>query len=172
MSQLADWQIREQLKIQEVNGFKLISPFDEAHLQPASYDVHLGTEVRSETGMAYQISDSGEDMEPGRFILAHTEESFEIPPHLVARIEGKSTLARHGLQIHSAGFVDPGFRGQLTLELKHLGQLRHIILRRGMLIGQISFYALAGRPERLYGDAAVGSHYQGQVGATPAARLR
>lgn len=173
MSQLVDWQIREQLKINQANGINLIEPFTEDRLQSASYDLTLGGEVRNEQGRAWQISEElGEDMEPGRFLLAHTLETITVPAHLCARVEGKSTFARLGLQVHSAGFVDPGFNGQLTLELVHHGNFRHVRLRRGMPICQVSFYALAGRPERLYGEAALGSHYQGQVGATPAARLR
>jgi dCTP deaminase len=178
MSQLVDWQIREQRKIQEVNGINLIEPFNESQLQPASYDLRLGGQVRTESGMAYDLvredaefkQFSPEDMEPGRFLLAHTLETIHVPPHLCARVEGKSTWARMGLQVHSAGFVDPGFRGQLTLELVHHGNLRHFKLQRGMLIAQISFHVLAARPERLYGDPGVGSHYQNQVGATPAAK--
>lgn len=180
MSQLVDWQIREQWKIQQANGVNLIEPFTEDQLQPASYDLRLGGQVRTETGLAYDLLESNyegsalavEDMEPGRFLLAHTLETVHVPAHLCARVEGKSTYARMGLQVHSAGFVDPGFHGQLTLELVNHANLKHFKLRRGMLIAQISFHALAGKPERLYGDPALRSHYQGQVGATPAAKVR
>jgi dCTP deaminase len=182
MTQLVDWQIREQRKIQEANGINLIEPFNESQLQPASYDLRLGGQIRTETGLAYDLMEykgpvpgwskalAQEDMEPGRFLLAHTMETIHVPPHLCARVEGKSTWARMGLQVHSAGFVDPGFKGQLTLELVNHANLKHFKLRRGMLIAQISFFALAARPERLYGDPGVGSHYQNQVGATPAAK--
>ena len=179
MSQLVDWQIAQQVEIQKVNGINMVEPFKEEQLQPASYDLRLGGEVRTENGLAYQLWEDGrphqsrswaEDMEPGRFLLGHTLETIHVPPHLCARVEGKSTWARMGLQVHSAGFIDPGFKGQLTLELVNHSQIKHFKLRRGMLICQISFHVLAARPERLYGEVGLGSHYHNQVGATPARR--
>lgn len=182
MSQLVDWQIENLNKdTLSERGRAVIEPFSSGQLQPASYDLRLGGQVRTEHGMAYDLMEGegpevwqgfAEDMEPGRFLLGHTLETVYVPEHLCARVEGKSTWARMGLQIHSAGFVDPGFSGQLTLELVNHSQLRHFKLKRGMPICQISFTVLAGRPERPYGHPALGSHYQNQVGATPATKVQ
>lgn len=176
--QLADWEIMETQRWSRKwhisndghkNG-KLIMPFNAAHIQPASYDLRLGNQFRNEHGLAWTVPLGGyEDMEPGRFVLGHTRERFSLPAHLCARVEGKSTVGRRGVAVHvTAGFIDPGFCGQITLELKHHGILRHVKLWPGMLIAQISFHRIE-YPQRLYGSAGLGSHYQGQSGATPAA---
>jgi dCTP deaminase len=105
-------------------------------------------------------------LHPGEFVLASTTEHFEVPAHLVARLEGKSSLGRVGLVIHStAGYVDPGWKGRLTLELTNIARLP-IRLYRGMKIGQISFLRLTTPAERLYGTSTLGSKYQGQTGPT------
>jgi dCTP deaminase len=100
-------------------------------------------------------------------VLGCTMEYIRLPSTLAARIEGKSSVGRMGLAIHvTAGFVDPGFYGQLTLELvNHSG--RPVFLKPGMRIAQMSFHTLSQLPRRVYGDPALGSHYQGQVGPTP-----
>lgn len=181
MTQLCDWQIRSLVNTEKANGINVIDPFDESRLQTASYDLTLGGQVRTENGLAYDLLDvsevsdkvaqcRAEDMEPGRFLLAHTAETIHVPSHVSAYVHGKSTWARMGLQVHSAGFVDPGFHGQLTLELVNHSNLKHFKLYRGMKIAQITFHVLGGRPERPYGDPALGSHYQGQTGATAARR--
>ncbi len=103
---------------------------------------------------------------PGQFVLGHTVEWVGVPDYMSARIEGKSTLGRWGLVVHvTAGFVDPGFSGQLTLELRNVGPF-HLLLRPGMPISQVSFSLMSSKVERQYGEA--GNHYQGQVGAQPA----
>jgi dCTP deaminase len=102
-------------------------------------------------------------LHPGQFALGSTLETVTIPDDIVARIEGKSSLARYGLLIHStAGFVDPGWKGHLTLELSNLARLP-ITLYRGMKIGQISYLELSTPADRLYGSASLGSKYQGQT---------
>lgn len=186
MSQLVDHQIQEQQEASlrpfiTQRGVKLakpepmIGPWRHEQLQPASYDLRLGRQLRNESGLAWTMrsgTDSDavphlEDLEPGRFVLGHTEEFIIMPPHLCGRVEGKSSVGRRGLAVHvTAGFIDPGFRGQITLELKYQGTLKHMKVYPGMLIAQITFHLLAGRPRRLYGDPTLGSHYQGQLGAT------
>lgn len=100
---------------------------------------------------------------PGQFVLGATLEWIEIPGALIGRLEGKSTLARLGLQIESAGFVDPGWEGKLTLEIKNLGG-NTIVLRPGMTICQIRFEETSSRPQRLYGHPDLKSHYQRSQG--------
>jgi dCTP deaminase len=153
----------------------VIEPYRHTQLQPASYDVRLGREVRTEHGVVYNLADEAFkdcpiEMGPGHFMLGHTEEYFRIPAHLCARVEGKSSTGRRGLAVHvTAGFIDPGFQGQITLELVNHSQVHTFNLVPGMLIAQVTFHRLTDQPERIYGDPALGSHYQFQTGATPAA---
>ena len=106
-------------------------------------------------------------LEPGEFILANTIENVELPADVVARLEGKSSLGRLGLMVHAtAGYVDPGFKGQLTLEISNVARAR-ISIFYGMKIGQISFLRLTTPAENPYGSGTLGSKYQGQLGPTP-----
>ena len=106
-------------------------------------------------------------LQPGEFVLASTLESITLPDDLVGRLEGKSSLGRIGLLIHStAGYVDPGWEGHLTLELSNVAKLP-ITLYYGMRIGQISFLRLTSAADNPYGSAGLGSKYQGQVEPTP-----
>ncbi|MFZ9697697.1 MAG: dCTP deaminase, partial [Ilumatobacteraceae bacterium] len=106
-------------------------------------------------------------LHPGEFALGSTLERGAVPNHLVARVEGKSSLGRLGLVIHStAGFIDAGFDGHVTLELANLANLP-ITLYPGMKIGQISFITMTSPAEKPYGSGAHGSKYQGQRGPTP-----
>ena len=105
-------------------------------------------------------------LHPGEFVLGSTLEHVEVPDDLVARLEGKSSLGRIGLLIHStAGYVDPGWKGHLTLELSNVSSLPVTLYHR-MKIGQISFLELSTPAERVYGSAELGSKYQGQVEPT------
>jgi dCTP deaminase len=106
-------------------------------------------------------------LHPGEFVLGQTLERIRLPDDAVARLEGKSSLGRLGLLIHStAGFVDPSWEGNLTLELSNVANLP-ITIYYGMLIGQISFMRMDGPVERPYGGAQTGSKYQGQDEPTP-----
>jgi dCTP deaminase len=106
-------------------------------------------------------------LHPGEFVLGSTLERVAVPTDLVARVEGKSSLGRLGLVIHStAGFIDAGFDGHVTLELANLANLP-ITLYPGMKIGQISFIKMTSPAEKPYGSGAKGSKYQGQRGPTP-----
>jgi dCTP deaminase len=111
-------------------------------------------------------------LHPGEFVLGQTLEWVELPDDLVARLEGKSSLGRLGLLIHStAGYVDPGWKGNLTLELSDVANLP-IALYFGMKIGQISFYQMSSPVERPYGSKELGSKYQGQSTPTESASYR
>lgn len=128
-----------------------VEPFDLRRLQPASLDLTLGEE---------RIV-----LFPGDSVLAHTREVVTIPPLLAGRIEGKSSIARLHVWIHAAGFVDPGFHGDLTLELFNAGrEMRQFF--EGDPIAQIAFFRMSSAPHRPYGHPDLGSHYQGQRGAT------
>lgn len=184
MSQLVDRSIRREQErslipflalraagkpfVTKVCDYAMVNPWRQAQVQPASYDVRLGRELRSESGLVYAIEGSF-NLPPGQFMLGHTEEYFRIPAHLCARVDGKSSVGRRGLAVHvTAGFIDPGFNGQITLELKNHSRSNGFLLTPGMLIAQVTFHRLTDVPERLYGDPKLGSHYQGQTGATAA----
>ncbi len=142
-----------------------VDPFSPNLLQPASLDVRLGHEFRI-PGYVKSTFVGPMVMSPGRFVLGHTLETVKIPSHLAVRVEGKSTWGRQGLQVHlTAGFIDPGFEGQITLELHNAGQAT-LRLERGMPIAQLSFHRLSSPALRPYGSAELGSHYQGQTGPT------
>ena len=166
-------------------GTTLIQPYREDSVQPASIDVHLDYHFyravhsidadihpeynRSRLGFnqLYSVAPGNVlRMSPGDFVLASTFEKLTIPNGLVARFEGKSSLARLGLMTHvTAGFIDPGFNGHITLEMKNL-HVNDWILVPGMKIGQISFEQMLGEAQYPYGHERNGSHYQGQRGPT------
>lgn len=159
-------------------GPQLIEPFWTDKVQPASIDVHLDRYFYSSVSGGWQTrADPANDSDrcfgprlevpegktflisPGGFVLASTFERLTVPPNMVARFEGKSSLARLGLLTHvTAGFIDPGFVGYVTLELKNLMPVE-FILTPGMKIGQICFEEMADEARYPYGDAHNGSHY-------------
>ena len=177
---LSDRSLREAIEA----GRLVIDPLDESCIQPSSIDVKLSPhflvfrnhtagviDVKTDTtGLteAVQIDDDGVFMlHPGEFVLGSTLERVSIPDDLVARVEGKSSLGRLGLLIHStAGFVDAGFDGHITLELSNVASLP-ITLYPGMKIGQVSLMQMTTPADRPYGKGASGSKYQGQQGPTP-----
>lgn len=160
----------------------------DVQFQPASLDLCLGNEFKTfdapgwgtldptapipedwmETTVVQQVegAESFYELAPNTFTLATTVERIEMPRHLVARVEGKSSLGRLGLIVHAtAGFIDPGFKGQITLEMVNLAP-RPILLRVGMRICQLSFDRLEGTVLRPYGHPDLKSKYQGQMGTT------
>ena len=175
MTVLSDRTIREEL----ASGNIVIDPLMEGCIQPASVDLHLSRsflvfrnnhvpyiDVRAMNETLTEQVTVGDDvpfmLHPGEFVLGSTLEHVEVPADLVARLEGKSSLGRVGLLIHStAGYVDPGWKGRLTLELSNVSNLP-ITLYYRMKIGQISFLRLSTPAEHLYGSAELGSKYQGQ----------
>ena len=176
---LSDRSIRRALE----EGSIVVSPLGESAVQPASIDVRLDRNILVFRNSRKPYIDVRKDLEdltelvpidddepfilhPGEFVLGSTFEHIEIPADLVARLEGKSSLGRIGLLIHStAGYVDPGWKGHLTLELTNVANLP-ITLYYGMKIGQISFSQLTEAAEQLYGSAELGSKYQGQTEPT------
>jgi dCTP deaminase len=150
--------LRDATIIDLVEEYGIIDPFHVDQLQPASYDVVLGALPRNAKTVL---------LSPGRHILASTLERVRMPDHIVGRLEGKSTWARKGLIVHTAGFVDPGFRGQLVLEITNLSG-ETITLKYGDRIAQICFMEMDGPAERPYGHKDLKSHYQDQEGVTPA----
>jgi dCTP deaminase len=172
---LSDRDIRAEITA----GRIVIDPFTPEAVQPSSVDLHLDRrfrvfrnsrypyiDVRSEQPDLTELVEIGGDepfiLHPGEFVLGSTFERVGLPDDLVARLEGKSSLGRLGLLIHStAGYVDPGWEGNLTLELSNVANLP-ITLYDGMKIGQISFQRLSSPVEIAYGDARLGSRYRGQ----------
>lgn len=177
---LSDRSIREELAA----GRIVIDPLDERCIQPSSVDLHLDhlfrvfrnhtmghIDVKQDLEELTELVDVGPDtpfmLHPGEFVLGATLERVAVPNDLVGRLEGKSSLARLGLLIHStAGFVDAGFDGYLTLELSNVANLP-ITLYPGMRIGQISFLRMTTPADHPYGSGVVGSKYQHQRGPTP-----
>lgn len=176
----SDRTIREAVE----TGRVVIDPFDAAMVQPSSIDLTVGPVFRVFENHKYALidpkapqedltteveatSDSPFILHPGEFVLGSTFEVIGLADDIVARLEGKSSLGRIGLLIHStAGFVDPGFNGHLTLELSNVANLP-IAIYPQMKIGQISFYQLSTPAEHPYGSSEAGSKYQGQQGPTP-----
>ena len=162
----------------------IIEPYDESLLQPSSVDVRVDRFFRVFHNARYAYIDVKEPQDeltelveidderpfilhPGEFVLGSTLERIVLPDDLVARLEGKSSLGRLGLLIHStAGFIDPGWDGHVTLELSNVANLP-ITIYHGMKIGQISFVQLSEPAEKPYGSGELGSKYQGQMGPTP-----
>lgn len=143
---------------------------EDSQIQPASLDVRLGDEfVDHVTARRIFLEAEGGSfmLHPGECILASLVERFVIPADLVARVEGKSSWARRFLTVHSAGFIDPGFRGDITMELKNDGGLT-LELRPGQVIAQLSFHRMEAPAVRPYGSPGLRSHYQGQTGTTAA----
>ncbi|NQW18881.1 MAG: dCTP deaminase [Chloroflexi bacterium] len=176
---LSDRSIKEAL----AEGRIVIDPLDESDIQPASVDLHLGRMLLAFTNSRRPYVDLREDvadlteelkladddpfmLHPGEFILGSTMETIHLPNDLVASLEGKSSLGRVGLVIHStAGYVDPGWQGTLTLELTNVSRLP-ITLYYGMRIGQISFQRMTTPVDRPYGSKELGSRYFGSTGPT------
>jgi dCTP deaminase len=177
---LSDRTIREQIDA----GRIVIDPLDLGCIQPSSVDLHVDRffrvfrnhtmgyiDVKQDLEELTELVEVGDDdvfiLHPGEFVLGSTAERVGIPDDLVARLEGKSSLGRLGLLIHStAGFVDAGWDGHLTLELSNVANLP-ITLYPRMKIGQISFLQMTSPADVPYGSGKLGSKYRGQRGPTP-----
>ena len=177
---LSDRSIREAIEA----GRIVIEPLGEGCIQPSSVDLHIDRffrvfrnhtmghiDVKQDLEELTELVEVGPDdvfiLHPGEFVLGATTELVGMPDDLVARLEGKSSLGRLGLLIHStAGFVDAGFSGHLTLELSNVANLP-ITLYPGMKIGQISFLQMTTPADQPYGTGTLGSKYKGQRGPTP-----
>ena len=177
---LSDRTIKDEI----ARGRIIIEPLNPDCIQPASIDLHLDKkllafkpqrlptyiDVRRNLDHLNELVELDEDnaffLNPGEFVLVSTLESITLPDDIVGRLEGKSSLGRIGLLIHStAGYVDPGWQGHLTIELSNVAKLP-ITLYYKMKIGQISFLRLTTPADRLYGAVELGSKYQGQTEPT------
>jgi len=176
---LSDRDIRKEVEA----GRVVLDPYDPEMVQPSSVDVRIDRFFRLFDNHKYPVIDPACDQPdltrlvevdpndpfvllPGEFVLASTYELVTLPDDVAARLEGKSSLGRLGLLTHStAGFIDPGFSGHVTLELSNVATLP-IKLWPGMKIGQLCFFRLSSAAEHPYGDAVHGSRYQGQRGPT------
>ena len=177
---LSDRDIRAEIAAGRVS----CEPFHEAMIQPSSVDVRLDKFFRVFENHKYSVIDpsieqpeltrevvaEGEEpfiLHPGEFVLASTYEVITLPDDIAERLEGKSSLGRLGLLTHStAGFIDPGFSGHITLELSNVANLP-VKLFAGMKIGQLCLIKLSSPAEHPYGSEKYGSRYQGQRGPTP-----
>ncbi|MEK6648266.1 MAG: dCTP deaminase [Actinomycetota bacterium] len=177
---LSDRDIRAQIDA----GRVLVEPFDTGMIQPSSVDVRLDRFFRVFENHKYSVIDPSVEqgeltravevapneffiLHPGEFVLASTYEVITLPDDIAGRLEGKSSLGRLGLLTHStAGFIDPGFSGHITLELSNVANLP-VKLFPGMKIGQLCLIKLSSPAEHPYGSALYGSRYQGQRGPTP-----
>jgi dCTP deaminase len=166
------------------DGRIAIDPYDESLLQPSSLDVRVDRyfrvfrnwnysyiDVKQEQDALTELVEITDDepfiLHPGEFVLGSTLERITLPDDLVARLEGKSSLGRLGLLIHStAGFIDPGWDGHVTLELSNVANLP-ITIYHAMKIGQLSFMQMTEPASAPYGSSSLGSKYQGQRGPTP-----
>ena len=176
---LSDRDIRAELERERIR----LEPYEPGMIQPSSIDVRLDRYFRLFDNHKYPFIDPAEDqpelthlievrpevpfiLHPGEFVLASTFEAVTLPDDVAARLEGKSSLGRLGLLTHStAGFIDPGFTGHVTLELSNVATLP-IKLWPGMKIGQMCFFRLSSPAEKPYGSADYSSRYQGQRGPT------
>jgi dCTP deaminase len=164
-------------------GRVVLDPYDPAMLQPSSVDIRLDRFFRLFDNHKYAVIDPAEDqpdltrlvevdpdepfvLHPRQFVLGSVYETVTLPDDVAARVEGKSSLGRPGLLTHAtAGFIDPGFSGHVTLELSNVATLP-IKLWPGMKIGQLCFFRLSSAAEHPYGSERYGSRYQGQRGPT------
>lgn len=180
---LSDRDIRAAIA-SEGPGALSIEPYDAEMVQPSSIDVRLDKFFRVFNNSRYTHIDPKEEMpdltsevevaegdafvlHPGEFVLGATLEKFTLPANLAGRLEGKSSLGRLGLLTHStAGFIDPGFSGHITLELSNTANLP-ITLWPGMKVGQLAIFKMSSPAEAPYGSGVLGSKYQGQRGPTP-----
>jgi len=176
---LSDRDIRAEIAANRVG----VEPFDEAMIQPSSVDVRLDKFFRVFENHKYSVIDPSTEqaeltreviaegdepfiLHPGEFVLASTYEVITLPYDIAGRLEGKSSLGRLGLLTHStAGFIDPGFSGHITLELSNVANLP-VKLFPGMKIGQLCLIKLSSPAEHPYGSEKYGSRYQGQRGPT------
>ena len=177
---LSDRDIAAEIKAGRVQ----VEPFEPKMIQPSSVDVRLDRFFRVFENHKYEVIDPSVEqseltrevavapddffiLHPGEFVLASTYEVITLPDDIAGRLEGKSSLGRLGLLTHStAGFIDPGFSGHITLELSNVANLP-VKLFAGMKIGQLCLIKLSSSAEHPYGSEKYGSRYQGQRGPTP-----
>lgn len=156
---LSDRDIKQRL-----NTSSLIHPVKDEYIQPCSVDVHLSHILINLDKQEYDLTDEDYVLQPGEFILGSTFEKVEIPYDLVAQLDGKSSIARLGIDVHkTAGWIDAGFKGNITLEIKNDSD-KPFILEYMMPIGQVIFFTLTSPVERPYGHNELNNHYQDSEG--------
>lgn len=162
MSILSDKSILERLRLKKD---LIIKPLEYNDIQPCSVDLHLGSELKTIQGESYCLKENSiMILEPGDFILGSTKEYVEIPDDLAANVDGKSSLGRLGITAHiTAGYIDAGFKGNITLEIANLSDMS-FILKKDMAIAQIVFTTLTTPTNRPYGSDGLNSHYQDSNG--------
>lgn len=164
---LSDRDIKQRL-----NTSSLIHPVKDEYLQPCSVDVHLSNILINLDKKEYNITDEDYVLQPGEFILGSTFEKVNIPNDLVAQLDGKSSIARLGIDVHkTAGWIDAGFRGNITLEIKNDSD-KPFILQYMMPIGQVIFFTLTSPVERPYGHNELNNHYQDSKGTIYSRHMR
>ena len=151
--------------ILELQGeMELIYPFHHDHLQPCSYDVRLSDDLKTVRGKQISLKHDDYVLKPNEFILGSTIEKVKLPSTISAFLDGKSGLGRKGIGTHiTAGFIDAGFEGNVTLEIKNNSD-KQFRLSKGMLIGQLIFFELKSECMRPYGSDGLNNHYQNSVG--------
>lgn len=151
--------------ILELQGeMELIYPFHHDHLQPCSYDVRLSDDLKTVRGKQISLKHDDYVLKPNEFILGSTIEKVKLPSTVSAFLDGKSGLGRKGIGTHiTAGFIDAGFEGNVTLEIKNNSD-KQFRLSEGMLIGQLIFFELKSECMRPYGSDGLNSHYQNSKG--------
>lgn len=161
MSVLADRDIRKLLKNKTIT----IDPYEDNDIQPASIDLHLSKDLKTIDGEIIKLSSDNEYvLKPKEFILGSTMEWVEIPNQLVASVEGRSSIGRLGVTVHiTAGWIDPGFKGSITLEILNASD-KEFVLKEGMSICQIVFQTLTSECEKPYGSEGLRSKYQNSEG--------
>lgn len=174
---LSDRDLKQAIKSKKL----VIEPFDKKCVQPSSIDLHLHKDVlvfdnyqaaeidvrkKVDVTRKVEIPETGFVLHPGEFILGSTTEYLELPGDLAGKLEGKSSLGRLGLIVHAtAGFIDPGWKGELTYEITNVSRLP-IRIYANMKVSQICFFQMSSEVENLYGSEKLGSKYSGQKGPT------
>lgn len=161
MSILSDKSIKEKIEKKEI----IINPYNEVDVQPSSIDLHLSNDLKTINGESINIlDDEPYNLQAGEFILGSTKEWIEIPDDIVATVEGRSSIGRLGITAHiTAGYIDPGFKGNITLEIANISA-KTFQLKNNMSLCQIVFHELTTKAQRPYGAKELNSKYQNSKG--------
>ncbi len=161
MSILSDRHIKEKIRNKEI----IVNPLNDIDIQPSSIDLHLADELKTIKGESIIIPDNESyDLKPREFILGSTKEWVEIPNNIVATVEGRSSIGRLGITVHvTAGYIDPGFKGNITLEIANLSN-QTFQLKKDMSVCQIVFTTLSSECDNPYGTRTLNSKYQNSKG--------
>lgn len=161
MSILSDKSIKEKIRKGEI----IVNPLNEVDVQPSSIDLHLSEDLKTINGESIKIlEDEPYNLQAGEFILGSTKEWIEIPDNIVATVEGRSSIGRLGITAHiTAGYIDPGFKGNITLEIANIST-ETFQLKKDISLCQIVFHELTTKAEKPYGTTELNSKYQNSKG--------